>query len=76
MRSASTLRVDLHAGLPDVEAEARLERDGPNEVPKRALHPLGEFPKKFWGLSLIEACGLLAIGWQAFDLGADDEALP
>ncbi len=38
-------------GLSDEEARARLEREGPNEVPERAPHPLALLARKFWGLS-------------------------
>ncbi len=39
------------AGLTGREASARLEREGPNEVPEAPSHPLLRLLGKFWGLS-------------------------
>ncbi len=38
-------------GLASAEVAARLERDGPNEVPEQPSHPMLRFAGKFWGLS-------------------------
>jgi plasma-membrane proton-efflux P-type ATPase len=38
-------------GLADRDATARLDRDGPNEVPERPSRPLWRLLRKFWGLS-------------------------
>lgn len=38
-------------GLASADAAARLERDGPNEVPEQPSHPILRFAGKFWGLS-------------------------
>ena len=50
------------AGLSTAEAEARLQRDGANEVPERRTHPLLRLAKKFWGLSawMIELIALIS----------------
>ncbi len=50
-------------GLSSVEAKARLERDGPNEVPEKRAHPWLRLAKKFWGLSawMIELIALLSL---------------
>ncbi len=50
------------AGLTTAEAEARLQRDGANEVPEKRAHPLLRLAKKFWGLSawMIELIALLS----------------
>lgn len=52
------------AGLTIAEAQARLQRDGANEVPEKRSHPLLRLAKKFWGLSawMIELIALDAIG--------------
>ncbi|HQR72165.1 MAG TPA: cation-transporting P-type ATPase [Burkholderiaceae bacterium] len=38
-------------GLTSAEAQARLLRDGANEVLERRSYPLARFATKFWGLS-------------------------
>jgi plasma-membrane proton-efflux P-type ATPase len=45
------------------DAAARLERDGPNEIPERKSHPLVRFARRFWGLSawMIELIVLLSL---------------
>ncbi|HEV2200113.1 MAG TPA: plasma-membrane proton-efflux P-type ATPase [Bryobacteraceae bacterium] len=49
-------------GLTNTEATARLEREGPNEVPEKKSHPFLRFARKFWGLSawMIELIALLS----------------
>ncbi len=49
-------------GLTQAEADVRLAKDGPNEIPEKARHPLLRFAKKFWGLSawMIELIALLS----------------
>jgi H+-transporting ATPase len=51
------------AGLAGAEAGARLDRDGPNEVPEPRTHPGADFARKFWGLSawMIELIALLSL---------------
>ena len=39
------------AGLTTTEATALLAREGANEVPQAAAHPIKAFARKFWGLS-------------------------
>ena len=50
-------------GLTEAEARARLQRDGPNEVPERRVHPLARFVRKFWGLSawMLELIAVLSL---------------
>jgi plasma-membrane proton-efflux P-type ATPase len=45
------LAVKQEVGLGAVEAKARLEQFGANEVVERPRHPLLAFLRKFWGLS-------------------------
>lgn len=54
---------DYETGLTSVEAQRRLEADGPNEVPEKKRHPVIRLLKKFWGLSawMIELIALLSI---------------
>jgi plasma-membrane proton-efflux P-type ATPase len=61
-RTLAELRSDPERGLTDVEAGARLSRDGPNEVPEPKAHPLLGFARKFWGLSawMIELIALIS----------------
>jgi hypothetical protein len=49
-------------GLAEVEARARLARDGANEVPEERPHPFLTFARKFWGVSawMIELIALLS----------------
>ena len=49
-------------GLSGQEAAARLDREGPNEVPERKSHPFIRFARKFWGLSawMLELIALLS----------------
>lgn len=53
---------DPTRGLSSTEANARLQRDGPNEVAERRSHPLLAFARKFWGLSawMIELIALIS----------------
>jgi H+-transporting ATPase len=53
---------DRNTGLSDAEARARLQRDGPNDVPERRIRPLLLFARKFWGPSagMLEAIALLS----------------
>ncbi len=46
---ARELGVDLEKGLPSSEAEERLRRYGPNDVPEKRRNPLASFLRKFWG---------------------------
>ena len=50
------------AGLSKADADARLAKQGPNEVPEKRNHPILRFAKKFWGLSawMIELIALLS----------------
>jgi magnesium-transporting ATPase (P-type) len=50
-------------GLTEAEAQARLHRDGANEVPERRVHPLARFVRKFWGLSawMLELIAVLSL---------------
>lgn len=53
---------DRHTGLSGREAESRLEREGPNEVPEKTAHPVLGLARKFWGLSawMLELIALLS----------------
>ena len=53
---------DPQRGLSTVEARARLARDGANEVPEPAHHPLRRLGAKFWGPSawMIELIVILS----------------
>jgi H+-transporting ATPase len=55
-------------GLTGVEARARLERTGPNDVPEKHAHPLVLFVRKFWGLSawMLELIGVLCFLLRKF----------
>jgi len=46
-----SLRTSREVGLALAEAGARLQRDGPNEVPEKRPHSLRRFAGKFWSLS-------------------------
>jgi H+-transporting ATPase len=50
------------AGLSKADADTRLAKRGPNEVPEKRDHPVLRFAKKFWGLSawMIELIALLS----------------
>ena len=58
----SSLGSDRDAGLSSVDAAARLERDGPNEVAEKKSHPVIRFARKFWSLSawMLELIALLS----------------
>jgi H+-transporting ATPase len=53
---------DRNTGLRASEAQARLQRDGPNDVPERRVHPVLLFARKFWGPSagMLEAIAVLS----------------
>lgn len=59
----ATLRVTARTGLSDAEAEARLRRYGPNEIPEEQRHPVREFLKKFWGLSAWMLELIMVMSW-------------
>ena len=50
------------AGLSKADADARLAKQGPNEVPEKKSHPLLRFANRFWGLSawMIELIAVLS----------------
>ena len=50
------------AGLTTTEANARLAREGANEVPPPATHPIKDFARRFWGISawMIELIVILS----------------
>src|SRR5579872_1417342 len=50
------------AGLAKADADARLVKQGPNEVPDKGSHPVLRLAKKFWGLSawMIELIAVLS----------------
>lgn len=58
----AALGSDREAGLSKLEAQARLGRDGPNEIPEQKRHPLLLFARKFWGLSawMLELIAILS----------------
>ncbi|QYY32761.1 plasma-membrane proton-efflux P-type ATPase [Cupriavidus pinatubonensis] len=63
---AETLQVsgsNCETGLSRAEAQIRLKRDGPNEVPERKPHYVLRFLAKFWGLSawMVELIALLSL---------------
>jgi H+-transporting ATPase len=49
-------------GLDEAEAQRRLQRDGPNEIPERRPHPLLKLLSYFWGPIpwMIEAAAVLS----------------
>jgi plasma-membrane proton-efflux P-type ATPase len=53
---------DTSVGLSSTEAKLRLERDGPNDVPEKKLHPVLGLIRKFWGLSawMLELIAILS----------------
>jgi H+-transporting ATPase len=54
---------DPQCGLGNIDARARLAREGANEVPEKPVHPFASFARKFWGLSawMIELIALLSL---------------
>lgn len=62
-RVLSNLGVDVQAGLPDAEVDARSQRYGLNEVPERKPDPLRELAKKFWGLSAWMLELIMVLSW-------------
>lgn len=64
----SSLNLDQQAGLTSTEGRTRLERQGPNEVPERPVHPWLDFAKKFWSLSawMIELIAVLSFILQKY----------
>jgi plasma-membrane proton-efflux P-type ATPase len=73
----AALRSNRDAGLAKADAQARLAKQGPNEVPERPSHPILRLAKKFWGLSawMIELIAVLSFflhkradGWVALSL--------
>ena len=61
--AAAAQKTDAVTGLSATEAKARLDRDGPNEVPEKKRHLVLAFLHKFWGLSawMIEIIALLSL---------------
>src|SRR5580692_9237663 len=59
----ATLGSNQDAGLAGADAAARLEKQGPNEVPEERSHPLLRLGRKFWGLSawMIELIVVLSL---------------
>ena len=59
----SSLGSNRDAGLAKADADARLAKQGPNEVPEERSHPILRFAKKFWGLSawMIELIAVLSL---------------
>jgi H+-transporting ATPase len=57
-----TLSSNRDTGLAKVDADARLAKQGPNEVAEKRNHPILRFAKKFWGLSawMIELIAVLS----------------
>ena len=51
IEALSSLGSSRETGLSRTEAAARLDREGPNEVPEKKSHPVLRFAGKFWGLS-------------------------
>jgi magnesium-transporting ATPase (P-type) len=58
----SSLGSSRQTGLSRVEARARLERSGANDVPEKRVHQLALFLRKFWGLSawMLELIAVLS----------------
>ncbi len=58
----SSLGSSRETGLGIGQAKARLDREGPNEVPEKTTHLFVRFARKFWGLSawMIELIALLS----------------
>lgn len=68
----STFSLSGQTGLSGAEARARLERNGPNDVPEKHAHPLALFLRKFWGLSawMLELIAILSFVLHKYtDLG-------
>jgi len=59
----TALASDSTHGLTSEEAEARLRRDGANEVPEPPSHPWRRLGRKFWGVSawMIELIAVLSL---------------
>ena len=49
--TSSIAEAAIAVGLTESEANIRLARDGPNEIPEASSHPILRLVKKFWGLS-------------------------
>src|SRR5471030_815313 len=47
----ATLQVNADTGLAHAEVDARLKKEGYNEVAEHKEHPILKFLGKFWGLS-------------------------
>ncbi|MGD0523836.1 MAG: plasma-membrane proton-efflux P-type ATPase [Polyangiaceae bacterium] len=58
----TTLGSNRDAGLTKTDADGRLAKQGPNEVPEKPNHPILRLAKKFWGLSawMIELIAVLS----------------
>ena len=58
----ATLGSNRETGLAKADADARLVKQGPNEVPEKRRRPVLRFAKKFWGLSawMIELIAVLS----------------
>jgi len=58
----ASLGANRETGLTGAAAAARIERDGPNEVPEKKAHPFLSFARKFWGLSawMLELIAVLS----------------
>ena len=54
---------DAAFGLSSTEALARLQQDGPNEIPEKKPHLVLMFLSKFWGLSawMVELIAILSV---------------
>ena len=57
------LETDLSTGLKTPEAENRIQKFGPNEIPEKKAHPLLNFLKKFWGLTAWMLELIIGLSW-------------
>jgi len=60
-------------GLSSIEAEKRLQRFGPNEIPEKKVNPLMKFLGYFWGPIpwMIEAAIVMSaiiLRWEDFSI--------
>ena len=62
-KSSSPATADKATGLAAADAAARLQKQGPNEVPPQRSHPVLRFAKRFWGISawMIELIAILSL---------------
>ena len=62
VETLAALGSNRDVGLAKADADTRLAKQGPNEVPAKPTHPILRLAKKFWGLSawMIELIAVLS----------------